>query len=124
MRDFLRHVNLVWAILGVWLCGIVGWYLIARYRADELHLLRSQLAVSILVFFAFDTALRWRIWLYLMPGQPSQIDWFVPLASLGATVGMICMCRILAPVRWGLWRWFVPVGMVCVAMGFSQWWLA
>lgn len=124
MRDFLRHVNLVFGVLGVWLCGIVGWYVICRLRAGEMAFLRSQLAMAILIFFVFETLRIWRVWVYLLPGASTDTDFVLVTGATGATVGMVCMCRILTPVSWGPWRWSIPVAMVAGAAAVSQAWLS
>lgn len=124
MRDFLRHVNLVFGVLGLWLVGVVGWYVICRFRAGELIFLRSQLAVAILIFFVFETLRIWRVWVYLLPGASTDTDFILVTGATGGTVGMVCMCRILTPVAWGTWRWTIPVMMVIAAAGVSQAWLS
>lgn len=123
MRDFLRHVNLVFAVVGIWLCFVIGMYVWNRYRADELSYLRSQLAVALLVYFLFETARIGRVWFYLLPGSDTGVDAVLVIAATGAAVGMVCLSRVLSPITWGIWRWIIPATMLAVSAAVSQVWL-
>lgn len=120
MTEFMRHVNAAWGVLGIWLLIMTGWYCWVQWKNDEWHLLRTQGAKAVFVFFLFDTILRWRIFIYLLPGSDTGITLDLPLATMGATIGMVCLCRVFSPDSWGAWRWRAPVIAVVGALIISE----
>ena len=117
--QLLEYTSLLWSVLGGYLLAVLGLYVFTTVRKIGWRHQRLLLAKALAVTFLGMTGRMFTTWIAMR--TDTWQDAMLPLAifTVIATGGILCLCRVLAPDRWGHWGWALPLILALGTVPFA-----
>lgn len=113
----MEQTNMVWFGLGMYMLLILGRYIVMSIRDHGWRADGLPLAKSLFIAFLGVNGTRLAVLMGLNGYSFTYLAPALLACSLIATVGILCMCRVLSPDAWGHWGTVVPIGLTAVLIG-------